>query len=108
MSWFFQKINQQDFYVHYFRSIAEITQRNSQAIDYQTQVEFHFASTLPEWKPFTNCTSLFSTFLSEFLRELIFSSAYNTYQENLFPKIAFSLTKRIWTMLNSNQLAVNS
>jgi hypothetical protein len=108
MSWFFQKINQQDFYVHYFRSIAEITERNSQEVDYQGEAEFHFAYLLPEWKAFVNTKSLFALFPNEFLRELNFSSFYNTYQKISFPKIAFSLTKYIGKILISKQLAVIS
>ena len=107
MSWFFQKINQQDFYVHYFRSIAEITERNSQAIDYQTEVEFHFATLLPEWKDFVRVKSLFLASPNEFLRELIFSSFYNIYRKISLPKIAFSLTQQKQLSIISKYLSAN-
>lgn len=82
----------------YFRSIAEISTRNSQQIENQAEVEFHFASVLPEWKSFAHTNPLFWAFSSELLAELKLFSTFHSYKIS-FPNIAFYLVQNVGRML---------
>lgn len=96
---FFQKINKHDFYHHYFRVIAEIHVRNSQAFQVESAEKLAFLS---DWQPFSQKSALFLDIPSFYNRENSTSIAQRQYvqsqlviQSILTQRLSLDLPKKI-------------
>lgn len=93
---FFQKINKHDFYHHYFRVIAEIHVRNSQAFQVESAEKLSFIS---DWQPFSQKSALFVDLPSFYNRKNATSTVHKQYVQLSQLVIQSILTQRLALVL---------